>query len=129
MEHARERIQQGAAAAVGEVGKVAVVASFAMNLVFGSALSEIFALIGKLSLMVHLFIANVKIPPNAQNFFGGLFGFITFNLIDLEDHLRRWFSLNDDIDFNPNMYYLGYHSIFFTINIGNMLLVILYDIG
>jgi hypothetical protein len=42
--------------------------------------------------MVHLLIINVNIPANATVFFSGLLGFVTFNLIDIEEPIRK--SLN-----------------------------------
>jgi hypothetical protein len=43
--------------------------------------------------MVHLLIVNVRIPANAQLFFGVLLEFVTFNLIDLEPYLRKTLNL------------------------------------
>ena len=52
-------------ALVGESSKLVVVANFLMNLFIGGSLSEMFASINKLQIMVHLWIVNVKIPANA----------------------------------------------------------------
>lgn len=65
MNPAFERTIKTPGGAIADAGKAVVVANLAMNLFFGSALAELFASIGKLSIMIHLFIADVKIPPNA----------------------------------------------------------------
>jgi hypothetical protein len=64
-----------------------------MNLLLGSALQQLFSSIRKLTIMVHLLIVNVRIPANAQLFFGVLLEFVTFNLIDLEPYLRKTLNL------------------------------------
>jgi hypothetical protein len=46
-------------------GKAVVAANFAFNMLLGGALSQMFSAINKLSIMVHLLVINVKIPPNA----------------------------------------------------------------
>lgn len=79
--------------------------------------------------MVHLFLINVEIPVNAQIYFGNLFQLITYNLVDTEGFLRWLLRLEDDSDTMPNFYYLGYHSVFFIINIGNMLFGIMLYAG
>lgn len=76
--------------------------------------------------MVHMLITNVRVPTNAQLYISGLLNFVTFNLIDLEEPLRKSLELYDDEIVNVNFYNLGYHSNFFIINMGNMLPVILY---
>ena len=43
--------------------------------------------------MIHLLLINVMIPANAQIFFSGLLGFVTFGLIDFEATFRKIFHL------------------------------------
>jgi hypothetical protein len=121
------------AEAVGDVsgilengGKMMIVANFMINLFLGGALSQLFAAIGKLQIMVHLLITNVAIPANAQVFSSGLLSLVTYELIETEDILRNSLNLVDDQEFNLNFYALGYHSVFFLINIGNLLFVIIF---
>ncbi len=40
-----------------------------------------------------MLIINVNIPANALVFFGGLLGFVTFNLIDIEEPMRKGLDL------------------------------------
>lgn len=114
---------------MGDAGKAAVMANLAFNFVLGGALSELFAAISKLQIMVHLLVINVKIPANAQIYFSVLLQLVTFNFIDTEDTMRNMFGLFDEDDLNPNFYYLGYHSVFFLINLGNLLIGIFYNVG
>ena len=104
-------------------------ANLAFNFLLGGALSELFAAINKLQIMVHLLVINVQIPANAQIYFSVLLQLVTFNFIDTEDTMREMFGLFDEEELNPNFYYLGYHSMFFLINIGNLLIGLLYNIG
>jgi hypothetical protein len=73
--------------------RTALLLNFLVNLVLGGALSQIFSTIKKVSLMVHLLIINVNIPANATVFFSGLLGFVTFNLIDMEEPIRKTLNL------------------------------------
>jgi hypothetical protein len=113
---------------VGQSSKWMVVVNFVKNALIGGSLSEMFGATNKLQLMVHLLITNVKIPANAQIYFSQLLQLVTFSLIDLEPLLRRWLHLQDQMDFNKNFFALGYHSVFFIVNLNNMLLVIIYQI-
>ena len=71
-------------------------ASIFLNIFLGTALQELFGMMRKLSIMVHLLIMNVEIPANAQYFFASLLSFVTFDLIDLSPHIRKIFDLYDD---------------------------------
>lgn len=111
-----------------QTSKLLVVVNFLMNLLLGAALSQLFGVIGKLQIMVHLFLINVEIPVNAQVYFGNLFQLVTYNIIDITSFFRWSLKLEDDPDFLPNFFYLGYQSVFFLINIGNMFIAIIYHI-
>ncbi len=51
---------------------------------------------------------------------------MTFNLINIEDYLRKYLHLYDDKIINSNFKSLGYNSSFFVINMGNMLPFLAY---
>ena len=53
-------------------------------------------------------------------FFAGLLGFVTFNLIDIENPIRNGLNLHDEKVINQNFYDLGYHSSYAIICFGNM---------
>jgi hypothetical protein len=72
------------------------VTNLAMNIFLGGVIQELFSAMRKLTIMVHLLIANVRIPANAQYFFAGLLEFVTFDLIDLAPHIRKGLNLYDD---------------------------------
>lgn len=76
--------------------------------------------------MVHLLIFNVMIPGNAQLFFSGLLGFLSFNIVDLSKHIRNVFHLHKDQSVNDNFFNLGYSSTYFIVNMGNLYLIMLY---
>ena len=76
--------------------------------------------------MVHLLIINVKIPANAQVFFAGLLGFVTFDIIELGPYIRSWLGLVDDALINDNFESLGYESNYFIINMGTLVLAMAY---
>ncbi len=103
-----------------------MVFNFFVNIFLGGALQQLFGAIKKLAIMVHMLITNVRVPTNAQLYISGLLNFVTFNLIDLEEPLRKSLELYEDEIVNVNFYNLGYHSNFFIINMGNMLPLILY---
>lgn len=76
--------------------------------------------------MVHLLIINVKIPANAQVFFAGLLGFVTFDIIELGPYIRSWLGLVDEELVNDNFESLGYESNYFVINMGTLVLAMVY---
>jgi hypothetical protein len=53
---------------------------------------------------------------------------VTFNIIDLVPQFRKWLDLQDEDAINDNLASLGYPSSYFVINIGNVLLGMLYFI-
>lgn len=85
-----------------------------------------FGFMKKAQIMVHLLIFNVMIPGNAQLFFSGLLGFLTFNIINLSEHIRNVFHLHQDQSVNDNFFNLGYSSTYFVVNMGNLYLIMLY---
>jgi hypothetical protein len=99
-----------------------------LNLSLGSALQQMFAEMRKMSIMVHLLIINVAIPGNAQYFFSQLLQFVSFNLIDITKQMRSLFRIYDETIDNLNMFYLGYVSNYYVINLGNLFLVLFYII-
>lgn len=86
---------QAAATAVKSASKSVVIINLFLNIFLGNAMQMLFAAIRKLAIMVHLLIINVKIPANAQFFFAGLLGFVTFDIIDVKPYLRRGLKLED----------------------------------
>lgn len=106
-----------------------VVINFVKNLIVGGALSEMFASIKKMQIMIHLAMTNVNFPANAQIFMSGLFSFVTYNLIDLEGTMRRITGIEDTEQISPNAYFLGYHSVYLLVLISNVLVSILSVLG
>lgn len=78
--------------------------------------------------MLHLLIINVNIPANAMVFFSAMFGFVAFDIIEMEPYVRPMLNLWDEEVINDNFYNLGYPSNYFVINIGNLALGIVYFI-
>lgn len=78
---------------VESASKAVVVLNFAMNLMLGGAIQQLFSAIRKMTIMVHLLIINVKIPANAQMFFAGLLSFVTFDIIELGPYIRKGLNL------------------------------------
>jgi hypothetical protein len=120
------------AAAAKATSKAVIVVNFFVNLLLGGALSQLFQAIRKLTIMVHLLIINVRIPPNASFFFASLLNFVTFNIVNLEPYLRKIFRLDqlldEELEGGANFDALGYPSNYFAINIGNLVLAISYYI-
>jgi hypothetical protein len=118
---------QATAETVENASKLVVVLNFSMNLFLGGAMQQLFSAIRKLTIMVHLLIINVRIPPNAQSFFRGLLSFVTFDIIELGPYIRQGLNLTDtDVVVNDNFMNLGYDSEYFVINFGTLLLVMSY---
>jgi hypothetical protein len=69
---------EGLANAVGNSSKAIAITNLLMNFVLGGVLSELFAAMTKLQIMLHLLIINVHIPPQTLIFFKGLLGMVTF---------------------------------------------------
>ena len=69
---------EGLANAVGNSSKAIAIANLVMNFVLGGVLAELFAVMTKLQIMLHLLIINVQIPPQTLIFFKGLLGMVTF---------------------------------------------------
>jgi len=103
-----------------------LIVNFVSNLVFGGTLSSLFSAMGKLQIMVHLLITSVNIPPNAQVYFSGLLKLVTYEIYDFEVFYRKWFNLTDTEDLNQNFVALGYHSVYFIINLSNMVFICLF---
>ena len=78
--------------------------------------------------MMHLLIINVNIPANAQVFFKYLLNFVTFNLIDIEEPLRKVLKLFDEQQINDSFYNLGYHSNYSVINFGNLFIMLVVNL-
>lgn len=118
---------QAAAATVKAASKSVVIANFAVNLFIGGALQQLFSAIRKLTIMVHLLIINVSIPANAQFFFAGLLSFVTFDIIELGPYIRSGLNLPDEpVLINDNFEHLGYSSGYFVINMGTLVIAIVY---
>ena len=75
--------------------KVSVISSFVLNLLLGFSLQQLLCAMKKFQIMVHLLIANVNFPANAQLFFSSLLSLVNFNLIDVESLLRKTLNLYD----------------------------------
>lgn len=106
-----------------------VIANFVINLFLGGALQQLFSAIRKLTIMVHLLIINVKIPANAQLFFAALLGFVSFDVIELGPYIKAGLKLPEETDLiNDNFGYLGYSSSYFVINLGTLLIPMVYFI-
>jgi hypothetical protein len=59
-------------------------------------------------------------------FFKGLLGMVTFQVIDLSPYVAKIFRLGDNELglVNNNLYFLGYQSQYFVLNMGNILMML-----
>ena len=64
--------------AVGNSSKAIAIGNLVLNFVLGGVLQELFAVMTKLQIMLHLLIINVQIPPQTLIFFKGLLSMVTF---------------------------------------------------
>lgn len=55
--------------AVGNAGKAMAIGNFVIGLFLGGILSELFAAMNKLQIMLHLLIVNVLVPVHAIIYF------------------------------------------------------------
>ncbi len=120
---------ESVAKSVESSSKAIAFGNLLMNFVLGGVLQELFAVMTKLQIMLHLLIVNVQIPPQTLIFFKGLLGMVTFQLIDLSPYVTRLFRLEDHASelVNYNLEYLGYSSTYFVINMGNIILMLLVN--
>lgn len=97
--------------------------NFLLNLFLGGILSEMFAVLSKLQIMLHLLIANVPVPPLTMIFMQGLLALVTFQIIEFDSVIIPMFGLKEETEMiNDNLYYLGYKSTYFVVNMGNVLI-------
>jgi hypothetical protein len=114
---------------VSSVGKSVMIGNFIMNMFLGGILQELLAAMNKLQIMIHLLLINVTVPGHALIYFEALLGLITFQIYDFSPLLTRMFALSDQdtVAFNDNLYYLGYQSTYFILNMGNIFLLLLLE--
>ena len=54
---------------VGDAGKALAIGNVVMGIFLGGILSELFAVMNKLQIMLHLLIVNVLVPAHAMIYF------------------------------------------------------------
>ena len=93
-------------------------------MVLSGMLQEMFSVMKKMQVMVHLLLVNVVVPANCQMFFNSLLSLVTYNIVDLSPYLKRFLKLDDDVPMADNFDQLGYNSHFVILNLSNFFLCI-----
>ena len=70
---------------VGGGGKLLTVIILVMNLFLSFSANQILAQVRSLSMITHLQMMQLNVPPSAIIFFSALFEFVTFDIIPTED--------------------------------------------
>lgn len=122
---------ESAGAAVKNIGTAVGIGNFIMNLFLGGVMSELLAALSKLQIMLHLMLVNIEIPEQTKIFMLGLLKLCTFQIIEFDGMIRKMFRLKeeDEVIVNENLNSLGYTSSYFVMNMGNVLLMVFFELG
>lgn len=128
MEKEKARALKEAASVFASIGKALLLFTALQWFFAGADTRRLYAAFRKLQIMVHLVITSVMAPANAMIFFSGIWHLVCYQIIDLVPAMRSMFGLVDREPFNQNFHSLGYQSVFFTLNINNLWLVIGFQV-
>lgn len=73
--------------------KMDMFGSFFIQVLVSGCLQQIFSLINKLQVIVHMVLVNVSIPATASLYFSYLFSILSFSLLPTDELYDDWFSL------------------------------------
>jgi hypothetical protein len=78
-----------------------------------------------------LMLVNIEIPEQTKIFMLGLLKLCTFQIIEFDGMIRKMFRLKeeDEVIVNENLNSLGYTSSYFLVNMGNVLLMVFFELG
>ena len=86
-----------------------------------SALNKVLSQVRSLSIICHLLLINIPIPPNVTTFYSLIFEIVQFDLFEdflyFKDFLSLLFNLEDE-PFSSRADELGYGSHFIVSNLG-----------
>ena len=97
----------------------------AANFVAQGVLNEILQTLSILQLILHNNLLQVMLPFNAEFFLGFLLSIVSFDLVDTNRFWVESFKLEKVGAWKENFNKLGYQSLYFSVNMGSILLFIL----
>ena len=117
---------------IDTVVTIAVVASascFIYTLVTQSVankgLGKIFEVVKDIQYMTHVALVQVPMVAHAEVFTHALFSILTFDVVDLADHIKELLSLPEFESFSIHLESCGYDSSYFLQNIGMFIINVL----
>jgi hypothetical protein len=111
------------------LGKALIIAVFFFWFQIGGDLSRLLRAIIKIQIMLHLFITNVPIPANASIYAASLLPMVTYNYFSFPDSLRASLQISESQNLAVNFDNLGYHSVFYLININHLIVFIAFTLS
>ena len=109
---------------VGDGGKFVTVAIVILNLTMSYSMNQILSQVRSLSMITHLQMMQLNVPPSAIIFFSGLFEFVTFDIVPTEDIYSEVFAW-DNIPYSESADNIGYASRQIIENTGSVPIFIL----
>ena len=86
-------------------------------------------MIANLQIITHMFLLSLEYPANVQEFFGGLFPVVTFDVISME-LILEWFNVDYDhvemVALSTQFETVGYETTFIILNLGSLFFVLLF---
>jgi hypothetical protein len=109
------------------LGLAAGIGNVFLNFLLGGILHEMFSVLNKLQIMLHMLIANVDVPAHTMLFMRGLLSLVTFQVYKFDDIIIKMFGLSKDKELViDHLHYLGYTSMYFVVNMGNVLTLLMF---
>ena len=108
--------------------KVVFISSFILSYFYKLILNQLLGVIANLQIITHMFLISLEYPANVQEYFGGLFPLVTFDMISMELILE---FLNVDYDhvemvaLSTQFENVGYETTFIILNLGSLFFVLL----
>ena len=110
------QISEGAAAAlaavgdsVGSGGQILTIGILVLNLVASYSMNQILSQVRSLSMITHLQMMQLNVPPSAIIFFSALFEFVTFDIVPTEDIYEKTFAW-ENVPYSESADNIGYAS-------------------
>lgn len=110
------QISEGAAAAlksvgdsVGSGGQILTIGILVLNLVASYSMNQILSQVRSLSMITHLQMMQLNVPPSAIIFFSALFEFVTFDIVPTDVVYGVVFAW-DNVPYSESAENIGYES-------------------
>ena len=102
---------------------------YLVSVLTNSSLGALISSIKALQIITHLSLMPVIIPANAQIFFSYICSAVSFDPIDIQESVEKFFDLKqtDGVELTNNFVELGYESSYLLSNLGSLLLIFVFE--